>query len=284
MIVFLGLTIAWAGDPIQSYRACCEAMGIGGCPVELDLRSAIAPPGSPGVWNLRCTGETRFLSDRTVQGQITAPGFPSLSTQAIACFNASCHLPSLLCLTDDGPIHCSTGKPAETRIFQSPIAQDSAAVVISGRLIPVRPMELQPPPIVASDLPPEPPEPCRANPEWRDRSNAEVAEGNEAVMQSNPSEAMARYRAAIGIDACNPFAWADLGDALMFMERPQDGLHALSIAVRLMPTHYQAWTHLGDLYERQGRADEALDAYQRAIAIRPGHPPAVEGLKRLSPY
>ncbi len=284
MIIAFAIGSALAADPVLSVRACCAAAGTDICPTELDFRSAEAPRGTPGAWNVRCTGETRFVSDRTLTTDIAAPGYSTLPQAVFACFDAACHLPSQLCLATGTATHCDTGAPADAAVFRSQPTQDSAAAVIGGRVVKVREAEPLPPIAITDDLPSVPPDPCRPNPEWRERSSAEVSEGNEAMLQANPTEAMARYRAAIGVDACNPFAWADLGDALIVLERPGDAVRALEIAVRLMPGHYQAWTHLGAAYEQLHRADDATTAYSRAVSIRPDHPPALEGLKRLKPY
>jgi tetratricopeptide (TPR) repeat protein len=99
-------------------------------------------------------------------------------------------------------------------------------------------------------------------------------------MAGEYATALNKYRAAITINACNAFAWAGMGEALVQLEEPNAAKKALRVATRLMPTHYQAWTNLGRAEEATGRTSEAAAAYEKALAAHPGHGPADEGLRR----
>jgi cytochrome c-type biogenesis protein CcmH/NrfG len=94
---------------------------------------------------------------------------------------------------------------------------------------------------------------------------------------------MDKYRAAIAINPCNAFAWADLGDALLSSEDPRSAVSALDAATRLMPTHHQAWTNLGRARERTGDLAAAHAAYTRALDLKPDSPYAAEGKTRTAP-
>lgn len=129
-------------------------------------------------------------------------------------------------------------------------------------------------------LPPAPPEPCRTAGGMRDASASQVDAGNEAAMSGDMNTALAKYRAAITINSCNAFAWADLGETLLLLGEPARARTALEIATRLMPTHYQAWTNLGRSEEALGRTAAASEAYRSALKAQPGFGPAEEGLQR----
>lgn len=142
-------------------------------------------------------------------------------------------------------------------------------------------------PTRSEDLPsievPSPPEDarCRTSDALRKESRKHGDLGNEAVIRDDPVTARDEYRAAIALDPCNAYAWADLGALALRVGDVGAALAALEQAVRFMPRHYTAWTHLGQAREAQGRYGPARDAFRRALEIRPGHPPALEGLRRV---
>jgi tetratricopeptide (TPR) repeat protein len=108
----------------------------------------------------------------------------------------------------------------------------------------------------------------------------QVDEGNDAAIQGDFDTALNKYRAAITINVCNAFAWADMGEVFLSISDPTRARTALTAASRLMPTHYQAWTNLGRAEEQLGRRAEAASAFSRALQANPGYAPADEGLQR----
>jgi hypothetical protein len=115
----------------------------------------------------------------------------------------------------------------------------------------------------------------------RAESRRLVDAGNEAELAGQDQRAIDAYRAALTLDACNPFAWADLGATAVRLQRPAEAALALAQAVELQPRHYTAFTNLGLAYEALGHPELARAAYMSALGLRPHHAPAQRGLERL---
>jgi hypothetical protein len=130
---------------------------------------------------------------------------------------------------------------------------------------------------------PEPPlsPDCGTAEVLRTESKRLVDAGNEAMVRGDLQQAIDEYRAALTLDLCNPYAWADLGAIALRIGEPADAALALSQAVEMQPRHYTAYTNLGLAYEALGQQDLARDAYRIAIGLRPHHGPAQQGLVRL---
>jgi hypothetical protein len=319
--------VASAVGGTRGYQVCCAAAGGTACPTEIHA----AGPGTQattesgvvrltGIWKLSCDGRagfdkgaTQVVATMPVDGTVLTP----MAAKAAECFEAACSIPAALCLHYDGErsrvIECATGNAAPSPMWQTSSAEDTRAVVVSGRVLAVRtasasaaapvagarvyqanqPSEvLQPPPTVASPIdtrgwdlsvPPEPPDPCRGASGLRDASASQVDAGDEAAMQGDYKNAIARDRAAISINSCNAFAWAAMGEAFLAVNEHPRARTTLTVATRLMPNHYQAWTNLGKTEEAMGRYAEAADAYRKALKARAGYPPAEEGLLRTQP-
>jgi hypothetical protein len=107
------------------------------------------------------------------------------------------------------------------------------------------------------------------------------AAGSEAVLAGQPQRAIDEYRAALTLDPCNPWAWADLGAIALQVGMPHEAAISLAQAVDLQPRHYAAWTNLGLAYEALGQYPLAAEAFRSALALRPHHGPAEEGLRRI---
>jgi hypothetical protein len=270
-----------------------------------------------GVWKLSCDGVARFDKAATqVVSAIPSDGtvLTPMGSGAAQCFDAACKLPAALCVVHDGErarvVECATQRPADANGWATLPADDSRAVVVGGRVVKARtayagasspatqatvfqagaPPEVHRAATGASgavdksrldlSVPSDPPDPCKAAAALYDESGKQVDAADEAAMQGDWQSAMGKYRAAISINQCNAFAWAAMGEALMTLDEPARARGALSVATRLMPTHFQAWTNLGRAEEALGRPAEAAAAYRKALEARPGYGPADEGLQR----
>ena len=130
---------------------------------------------------------------------------------------------------------------------------------------------------------PEPPltPDCGTAEVLRTESRRRVDAGNEAMVRGELQEAIDEYRAALTLDPCNPYAWADLGALALQLEHPAEAALSLSQAVELQPRHYTAYTNLGLAYEALDQPDLAREAYRVALGLRPHHQPALRGLERM---
>ncbi|MFH1467288.1 MAG: tetratricopeptide repeat protein [Pseudomonadota bacterium] len=107
------------------------------------------------------------------------------------------------------------------------------------------------------------------------------AAGNDAVLAGQLQRAIDEYRAALTLDPCNPWAWADLGAVALQVGMASEAAVSLAQAIELQPRHYAAYTNLGLAYEALGQDALAADAFRAALALRPHHGPAEEGLRRI---
>ncbi|MBR2308553.1 MAG: tetratricopeptide repeat protein, partial [Fibrobacter sp.] len=71
---------------------------------------------------------------------------------------------------------------------------------------------------------------------------------NELYDQGKYKEAVPLYRAAIDEGRYEPFAWFNLGNALVQLDRKQVAMVAYKRTVELLPNFEKAWMLLGDLY------------------------------------
>ena len=90
---------------------------------------------------------------------------------------------------------------------------------------------------------------------------------NELYDQGKYKEAVPLYRAAIDEGRYEPFAWFNLGNAMVQLDRKQVAMVAYKRTVELLPSFEKAWMLLGDLYYLAGDAGEAIAAYKRAIEL-----------------
>ena len=130
---------------------------------------------------------------------------------------------------------------------------------------------------------PEPPlsNSCGTSEVLRTESRRRVDAGNEATLKGSLQQAIDEYRAALTLDPCNPYAWADLGALALQLGHPADAALSLSQAVELQPRHYTAYTNLGLAYEALGQPSLAYEAFGVALGIRPHHQAALQGQQRL---
>ena len=90
---------------------------------------------------------------------------------------------------------------------------------------------------------------------------------NELYDQGKFKEAVPLYRAAIDDGRYEPFAWFNLGNALVQLDRKQVAMVAYKRTVELLPTFEKAWMLLGDLYYLGEDYGEAIASYNRAIEL-----------------
>ena len=90
---------------------------------------------------------------------------------------------------------------------------------------------------------------------------------NELYDQGKFKEAVPLYRAAIDEGRYEPFAWFNLGNALVQLDRKQVAMVAYKRTVELLPNFEKAWMLLGDLYYLADSPGDAIAAYRRAIEL-----------------
>lgn len=90
---------------------------------------------------------------------------------------------------------------------------------------------------------------------------------NELYDQGKYKESVPLYRAAIDDGKYEPFAWFNLGNALVQLGRKEVALVAYRRTVELLPNFEKAWMLMGDIYYLAGDAGEAIAAYNRAVEL-----------------
>ncbi len=132
------------------------------------------------------------------------------------------------------------------------------------------------------DLPDPPESESCATPEaLRHESRKHLDLGDEAMVQGDDEAAMKEYLAALTLDQCNGYAWANIGDLALKAHRPRKALVALQQAIRFLPMHYTALTNLGRAYQALGNMAEARAAFNGALQLQPGYAPAARALMEL---
>lgn len=82
-------------------------------------------------------------------------------------------------------------------------------------------------------------------------------------------EAVLEAEQAIAIDPRRSAPWGHLGMSLLALDRIESGLGALGTAVRLDAGNHFAWDALGRVFLLQGRLAEAEQAWSAAVAAAP---------------
>lgn len=90
---------------------------------------------------------------------------------------------------------------------------------------------------------------------------------NELYDQGRYKESVPLYRAAIDEGRYEPFAWFNLGNALVQLGRKEVALVAYKRTVELLPNFVKAWLLMGDIYYLAGDAGEAIASYNRALEL-----------------
>ncbi len=88
---------------------------------------------------------------------------------------------------------------------------------------------------------------------------------NELYDQGRYKESVKYYRAAIDDGRYEPFAWFNLGNALVQLGKKEVAMVAYKRTVELLPDFVKAWMLLGDLYYLAESPSDAIVAYNRAI-------------------
>lgn len=90
---------------------------------------------------------------------------------------------------------------------------------------------------------------------------------NEAYARGDFKEAARLYRLSIQNGQREVFAWFNLGNALVQLDRPALAMVAYRRCLELAPGFARAWVQLGDLLFLGGEPAEAAGAYVRALEL-----------------
>ena len=94
--------------------------------------------------------------------------------------------------------------------------------------------------------------------------------GNLCLKIDRPHEAMIAFQKAIEHNATDPVAWNGMGDVYSRSEYTDDAIAAYRKSIELAPGLPHPWNGLGEVYARSGRPNEAVLAFQKAIHLN-GH-------------
>ncbi len=92
-------------------------------------------------------------------------------------------------------------------------------------------------------------------------------QANELYDQGDYKRAVKMYRAAIQDGQYEPFAWFNLGNSLVQLDKKNIAIVAYRRTVELMPDFSRAWVLLGDLYYLGGDYGLSISAYKRALDL-----------------
>ena len=90
---------------------------------------------------------------------------------------------------------------------------------------------------------------------------------NQLYDKGNYKEAVRYYRAAIQEGRYEPFAWFNLGNSLVQLQKLELALVAYKRTVELMPQFTKAWVLMGDIYYLNDAKADAIVAYNRAMEL-----------------
>src|SRR5215469_8331656 len=85
------------------------------------------------------------------------------------------------------------------------------------------------------------------------------------------AQAETLYREILGADAECGFAHANLGAALVNLQRPGEALENLNRAIAIDPSNAIAYNNRAAALLQLGRAEEALPDCERAIGLQPNY-------------
>lgn len=96
-----------------------------------------------------------------------------------------------------------------------------------------------------------------------------VKNGWELLEADNPQAALDTFDRALESEEKLYQAWVGRGDALVHLNRLEEGIAAYDRALALKPNYSTAWSHKGDvLYDLQ-RINEAIESWDKALEIQP---------------
>ena len=105
-------------------------------------------------------------------------------------------------------------------------------------------------------------------------SGAQYRLGLLEIAAGNHAEAIARFEAALALDADHVLALNNLGVLRLRTGNPAAARDALARAVELAPAHFRAWYNLGLAKLATGDAAGGCAAIRRALEINPSYQPA----------
>lgn len=110
----------------------------------------------------------------------------------------------------------------------------------------------------------------------RKNPQAWLAYNNRAMLalEGNPSaddfrRAVGDFEQALAIAPNEPTVRFNLGTALHKLQRYDDALTHLRVAVQVDPDYTDAWGNIGAALQQSGRFADALEPYQRALKLKP---------------
>lgn len=95
------------------------------------------------------------------------------------------------------------------------------------------------------------------------------------------SEAIAMYRKALAQNPKDADTHNDLGLALFYTGKKEEGIKSIRAATKADPLYQISWLSLGFTLSSVGKIDEANKALKTAIAINPTSPQGLEAKKML---
>jgi tetratricopeptide (TPR) repeat protein len=91
--------------------------------------------------------------------------------------------------------------------------------------------------------------------------------GNLCLKIDRGHEAMIAFQKAIEHNSADPVAWNGMGDVYSRSGYVDDAIAAYRKSIDLAPTLPHPWNGLGEVYAHSGRLDDAVVAYQKAIKL-----------------
>ena len=91
--------------------------------------------------------------------------------------------------------------------------------------------------------------------------------GNLCLKIDRSHEAMIAFQKAIEHNPTDPIAWNGMGDVYSHSEYVDDAIAAYRKSIELAPLLPHPWNGLGEVYARNGRFDDSIVAFQKAIKL-----------------
>ena len=91
--------------------------------------------------------------------------------------------------------------------------------------------------------------------------------GNLCLQIDRNNEAMIAFQKTLESNPSDPIAWNGMGNVYTRSGYVDDAIAAFKKSIELAPSLSHPWNGLGEVYANNGRLNEAIDAYQEAIAL-----------------